>query len=99
MSRVLSCCSQYFHHFALTYLLSYPPARPQAVTLPDSVTLQKSRWFQFGRFISRYSIVVVLVVVGLAVPCAMRAVNFDRTMSVLAFTPRTSGTSPHVHVL
>lgn len=56
----------------------------------DVRELQSSLWFRFGRFILQYkvSLVLLLVVTGIAVPCAMRALNFKRNVAITNATPR-----------
>lgn len=60
--------------------------------LPDSQQLRKSRWFRFGRAVTRWpwSLLLVLLVAGLAVPCSMAALRLDRSLSILYLTPRDS---------
>ena len=41
--------------------------------------------------LDRLSVIIVLVVAGLAVPCAMRASSFKRSSTITDATPRTSG--------
>ena len=45
-------------------------------------------WYKFGRLVTRFPWIVVLLVIGITIPCAMRAVDFRRTVSAQAFTPR-----------
>eukprot|EP00052_Salpingoeca_macrocollata_P014159 m.110734 g.110734 ORF g.110734 m.110734 type:complete len:873 (+) comp19202_c0_seq2:701-3319(+) len=52
--------------------------------------LRRTAWFRFGRAVTRFPWLVAIVVLGLAVPCAIRAVNFHRSVSVEAFTPRSA---------
>ena len=44
-----------------------------------------------GRFITKGSLAVVILLVGLAIPCAIRAVHFDRTGTIVDFASRHSG--------
>eukprot|EP00053_Salpingoeca_punica_P017212 m.165058 g.165058 ORF g.165058 m.165058 type:complete len:848 (+) comp17149_c3_seq7:3642-6185(+) len=50
-------------------------------------SLRQSCWYKFASGISRVPLLVMVVILGLAAPCAYRALNFDRTTSILTFTP------------
>ncbi|EGD81811.1 hypothetical protein PTSG_11885 [Salpingoeca rosetta] len=54
--------------------------------------VHKSIWYKFGKFLMRpaVSILLVVVVVGLAIPCAMRVRSFDRSSSIINIAPRTA---------
>lgn len=68
------------------------PAAAHLSGLPDSTELRKSRWFRFGLATTRWpwSILLILLVAGLAVPCAMSALKLERSLSILYLAPRAS---------
>ena len=53
--------------------------------------MRVSKWYSLGKFTTRYSVVIVLAVVGLTIPCAISGLQYKKTTSVTMFTPRGSG--------
>eukprot|EP00041_Stephanoeca_diplocostata_P029265 m.860085 g.860085 ORF g.860085 m.860085 type:complete len:862 (-) comp23527_c0_seq8:171-2756(-) len=65
------------------------PMIPLHAELEADVRLTKrTRWYRFAVRIIRHPILISFVLLGLACGCAYRAVRFDKTLSIISYTPR-----------
>ena len=64
-----------------------PWSVPQSIELSDDA-IRASKWYGFAKLITRFPVIPIIVVVGLAAPLALHAYSFDLSYSKMDLVPR-----------
>lgn len=58
---------------------------------PDELEkMRNSLWYKFGNFLVKWRFAVIVAVLGLAIPCTIHAVDFERLIGLTLITPRNA---------